>query len=34
MDFADLVGLAGVVKDTLGGGGLARVDMGNDPKLR
>jgi hypothetical protein len=33
MDFADLVGLAGVVKDTLGRGGLAGVDMGHDAEI-
>jgi hypothetical protein len=30
MDFADLVGLAGVVEDTLGRGGLAGIDVGHD----
>jgi hypothetical protein len=30
---ADLVGLAGVVEDALGRGGLARVDVGHDPDV-
>jgi hypothetical protein len=33
MDFADLVGLAGVVQDPLGRRGLARVDVGHDPEV-
>jgi len=31
--FADLVVDAGVVQDPLGGGGLARVDVGHDPDV-
>ena len=33
VDLADLVGLAGVVEDALGRGGLARVDVGHDPDV-
>ena len=33
VDLADLVGLAGVVEDPLGRGGLARVDVGHDPDV-
>ena len=33
VDFADLMGLAGVVEDPLGGRGLARVDVGHDPEV-
>jgi hypothetical protein len=33
MDFADLVGLAGVVKDALGRGGLAGIDVGHDAEV-
>src|SRR5437762_2672952 len=33
MDLTDLVVDAGVVQDALGGGGLARVDMGHDPDV-
>ncbi|KAF0114291.1 MAG: hypothetical protein FD150_1638 [Rhodobacteraceae bacterium] len=33
VDFADLVGLAGVVKDAFGRGGLARVDVGDDAEV-
>jgi hypothetical protein len=33
MDFADLVGLAGVVKDALGRRGLAGVDMRHDAEV-
>src|SRR5665213_707386 len=33
VDLTDLVVLAGVVEDPLGGGGLARVDVGHDPDV-
>mmetsp|Transcript_16906 Transcript_16906/g.45368 ORF Transcript_16906/g.45368 Transcript_16906/m.45368 type:complete len:533 (+) Transcript_16906:948-2546(+) len=33
VDLADFVGLAGVVEDTLGGGGLAGVDVGHDANV-
>jgi hypothetical protein len=33
VDLTDLVGLAGVVEDPLGGGGLARIDVGHDPDV-
>ena len=33
VDFADLVGLAGVIEDPLGRGGLARIDVGHDPEV-
>ncbi len=33
VDFADLVGPAGVVEDALGGGRFARVDVGNDADI-
>src|SRR5690606_2465160 len=33
MDFADLVGLAGIIKDTLGRGGLTGVNMRHDTEI-
>jgi hypothetical protein len=33
MDFADLVGLAGVVEDTLSRRGLAGIDVGHDAEI-
>jgi hypothetical protein len=33
VDLTDLVGLAGVVEDALGRGGLARIDVGHDPDV-
>ena len=33
VDLADLVGLAGVVEDALGRGGLARINVGHDPDI-
>jgi hypothetical protein len=33
MDFADLVGLAGVIQDALGRRGLAGIDVGHDAEV-